>query len=560
MTIYNTRESFISHEDKAYIESRPDWKYGVGKIPGLCDYRKLSVDDMEEAMKLATLGARLSSNIVTEYKGKPLRTYFTQSMALGAAMVDRKTCEKLGLDFEKYRSILLVCPSRMGKSFLQAEVCIGKAGAGNEEVNIGAATMPKAEIIQKKVVEMLPFANEKILDGLIVDKSDSKEDKYAKIKRMSTQVSKGALKWKGGGSIGTFSTNESQKNADVAAAGAIGIGGTYVVMDEIQLMSPVGFRTASRFMVESSDTKRFMVGNPMINGHFKEIYDDPTTFVIHSNEITHIIEQRFTRRDIELGGIPPYSDEYLYYVMTEFPPENSGSRFFSTLPVIYDKDKWPQAYNKWYFIGIDSAYRGGDALMVSLLSYNQGEGKSWFVLEQQINIKERYKEWTDTTTLEIALDILKMYEQYNIAMGCIDIGFGIHIYEQLKNLAPNLPLEPINYASKPTQWRVERDYNAKFASNMRAELHLDLRDLCANNLFYPAPELHEELVRQMREVGQSPAKSKIQIESKKDIRARLGRSPDQLDSACLAIHAAVISGVLEQSARPSTIDEEVEVY
>ena len=543
MTVINSRESFLAHEDPEYIKSRPDWI--VGKVPDLCDYRKLSVDNMDEAMKLAALGAKLARMICPMYKGKPMATYFTQSLAIGASLIDRKTAQKLGLNYEKYRSVLCILPSRAGKSFLQAICCIAQAGANNIEVNIGAATMPKAQIIQKKIVELLPFANKKILDGLIVEANKDNDDaKYAKIERMSTQVSKESLKWKGGGSIGLFSTNESQKNTDVAAAGAIGIGGTYVCLDEIQIMSPVGFRTASRFMVENPDTKRFCVGNPMINGHFKELYEDPGTFVIHANEITLLIEQRFTRKGIELTGIPPYSDEYRYYVMTEFPNAETGTRFFSTLPTIYDEGKFGDPAQKWYFLGIDSAYKGGDGLVISLLSYNKSVEKSWFVLEEQIDLKKKHPNWTKDTTMLIALDILKMYEKYNIILGCLDIGFGIHIYEQVKNLAPDVPLEPINYASKPTEWRKDNDYNAKYASNMRAELHLDMRDVCSNELFYVAPSLYDDLIKEMREVGQSPAKEKIQIEPKKNIKQRLGKSPDNLDSACLALHACVISGIL----------------
>ena len=310
-------------------------------------------------------------------------------------------------------------------------------------------------------------------------------------------------------------------------------------------MTPVGFRTASRFMVESPDTKRFCVGNPMINGHFKELYDDPKTFVIHSNEVTAIIEERMTRRGIELTGMPTYSAEYRAFVETEFPDERSGTRFFTTLPQVWDKDKLPTPFRKWYFIGIDSAYKGGDAIILTLLSLNQAGDKTWVVVEDQVNIKERHKEWTETTTVEIALDILKVWDKYEVAAGCIDIGFGIHIYEAVRSLSPDIALEPINYGTKPTEWRVESDFNAKFALNMRAELHLDLRDLCSNDLVYVAPSAYEELMRQMGEIGQSPAKQKIQIEPKKDIKARLGRSPDHLDSACLAIHAMILSGVLD---------------
>lgn len=848
MTIINSREDILKHETLEYIQSRPKWELGAGRIPDLSDYRKLSVDNMDEAMTLARLGQIVGQQFLPKIHSKPLKLYFTQALVLGSSLITRSMAKKYGLDFEKYRSVLLICPSRWGKSFINALSIIIHAAANGEECQIGAATMPKAQIIQGKVVEMLPDTVEEIQSGLIIDGQE--EDKFKKIKRLSTQVSKDSLKWTNGGSIGLFSTNESRKNADVQAAGAIGIGGDFCVdgacevltkvgwkklaelsdftevaqytkegkiefvmpsrvirkhyqgqgykvsftngakdvfmipqhrqpllnrnrqlvireiqdvnfsdywstilagegvgediltpyerliiacqadgcilkttergnyfqikvkkkrkadrlerlfyeanmpvkihrdsrgyyvchfymifqcdkvlshafgwnvsgkkgrqileelvqwdgykykdgtiyysstdegnvewvqaiaaqsgyrahkskqedhrskafntihrihckptptrsarscwkkpvewndmvycvtvpsgmfllrkgdltitgncvFDEVQLMTPVGFRTASRFMVESPDTKRFCVGNPMINGHFKELYDDPKTFVVHINEVTAIIEERMTRRGIELTGMPTYSQEYRAFVETEFPDARSGTRFFSTLPNLLDASKMPTPIHKFYFLGIDSAYKGGDSLTVSLLSFNQASEKTWFALESQANLKERFRgEWDERTTLEICLDIMKVWEQYNVVAGAIDIGFGIHIYEKLRDLYPGIPLEPINYASKPTDWRADTDYNAQFALNKRAELHLDLRDLASNDLLYIAPDCYEEILREMGEVSQAPAKQKIQIEPKKDIKARLGRSPDDMDSLCLAIHAAVLSGVL----------------
>lgn len=553
MTTINSREDILKHETPEYIASRPKWV--IGRVPALSDYRKLSVDSEQEAMTLAKLGQAVASKLVPEVQGKPTQLYFTQALITGAAMITREMADRYGLDFEKYRSVLMIAPSRYGKSFLNALCCIGMAGASGKEVQIGAGTMPKAEIIQGKIVELLPHANVKIQEGLVITEDKSGEDKFKKIKRLATQVSKESLKWSNGGSIGLFSTNETKKNSDVAAAGAIGIGGDYAVFDEVQLMTPVGFRTASRFMVESPDTKRFCVGNPMINGHFKELYDDPSTFVIHINEVTAIIEGRMSRRGIALTNMPTYSAEYRAFVETEFPDERSGTRFFTTLPTIWDKGKMPTPMAKHYFLGIDSAYKGGDGIIATLLSINQGEGKTWMVVEQQIDLKQKYHQWTDTTTMELALDILKLWEKYDVVAGCLDIGFGIHIYEAVKNLMPDIPLEPINYSSKPTEWRVDSDYNAKFALNMRAELHLDLRDLASNDLVYVAPECYEELIRQMGEVGQSPAKQKVQIEAKKDIKSRLGRSPDHLDSACLAIHAMILSGILNNGGEEEPMME-----
>lgn len=1188
MTIVNSREDILKHENPEYIKSRPKWELGQGRIPDLSDYRKLSVDNMEEAMTLAKIGQIIGQQFIPTIQNKPFRTYFTQALILGASLITRSMAEKYGLDFEKYRSVLLVCPSRYGKqighsvkimttkgwkkhgelqigdyvfhpsgkpikvvgkkewipdhylvhfqngqsiechanhewrvynkrksngrgnpqggyeilethemvdkvlykggkgyrsrylidpaspcqfdkkeqpldpyffgcwlgdgtskkpiltlspekaehilpnipfsvtssyklegcssyefrhqnilthlyslevfgdkhipdcykygspeqqkallagiidtdgyvdrngrviiscaneklakdllelltlmgecpyetvvpatisssgvvgkhdihqigyqpaydlptkfkyltrltphrrigitkiekpkhsepgnciqvdspdglylvgeklipthnSFINGASILIHAGANGEEVQIGAATMPKAEIIQAKAVEMLPWTCEKLQEGLIVDGQE--EDRFKKIKRLSTKVSKDNLRWTNGGSIGMFSTNETKKNADVSAAGAIGIGGDFAVFDEVQLMTPVGFRTASRFMVENPNTKRFCVGNPMINGHFKELYDNPNTFVVHINEVTCIIEERMTRRGIELTEMPTYSPEYRAFVCvdeetecltpsgwksikninkgdtiaqvgegetiefvpvkhttkmtsptilktsfahdewmftpdhrqyvyntsrrtgktkkkvykvkdlpkgshirilsggqnmkndslspldqlaiacqadgsidsvysgktktkplgmskwrvevrkarkaerlesilklrhiqykktiqkdgdtrftfnlpnnitknfsdyfswdmgakkgsdflaeilewdgckcnntystivkdnadfvqavaaqcgirssmsvatmwngntiykvklydsnirttqhmskeeikwgkpvycvtvpsgewlarrhghiintgncTEFPDERSGTRFFTTLPEVWDPAKLPQPVRKFYFLGIDSAYKGGDSLMMSLVSFNEGGGKKWFALERQEDLKKRFGgNWDANTTLDISLDILKTWEKYNVAAGCIDIGFGIHIYEKLRELDPQLPLEPINYSSKPTEWRMEQDYNAKYALNKRAELHLDLRDLASNDLIYICPDSYDEVRREMGEVAQAPAKQKIQIEPKKDIKARLGRSPDAMDSLCLGVHAAVLSGVL----------------
>lgn len=556
MTVENKREDILKHETPYYIHNRPKWV--VGRIPDLSDYRKLSVKDMDEAIKLATIGQSVASTVVPRFHGKPLKLHFTQALINGAAVLTRPMAEKHGLDYEKYRSVLLVCPTRYGKSFTNALAVVTRAGANGDEVQIGGATRDKATIIQNKVVEFLPYTMKDIQEGLIIT-DDSKEDKLKKIKRLATQVSKESLKWTNGGSIGLFSTNETQKNAQVAAAGAIGIGGDYAVFDEVQLMSPVGFRTASRFMMESSDTKRFCVGNPMINGHFKELYDDPSTFVVHINDITAIIEGRMTRRDMQLTGMPVYSQEYRAFVETEFPDDRAGTRFFPTLPEVWDAAKLPTPAQKHYFIGLDSAYQGGDAMLLTLMSMNQGEGRTWFVIEKQIDLKERFSTWTDTTTLEIALDVLKLWEQYNVVSGALDIGFGIHIYEKLRELYPSLPIEPINYSHRPTEWRVEGDFNARSAYNKRAELHLDMRDLCSSNLMYVAPECYEELNRQIQEVGQSPVKQKIQIEAKRDIKARLGRSPDNLDSACLAVHAMVLSGILEGLGE-ATVDNLMEVF
>lgn len=538
--IENSREAILEHENSyTYVHSRPKWV--IGRVPALEDYRRISCDSMDELTKLAQIGQTMAEQVVPGTK-----LFFTQAVLVGAALLDRPTAKKLGLDFEKYRSVLMLCPTRFGKSFLNAFIAITNAAIGGKEVRIGGASRDKAAIIQEKIVELMPKTAKAIQDGLIVLKE---EDVNKKVQRLATQVAKDALAWRNGGSIKLFSTNEAKKSSEVAAAGAVGVGGDIVILDEIQLMSPMGFRTASRFFMENENTKRFCVGNPQINGHFRDLYDDPNTFVVHINDSGAIIEGRMNRRQMELTGIPTYSNEYRAFVMTEFPPDNLGSRFFNTLPSIFDKAEFPEPMSVRYYMGIDSAYKGGDSLMVTILGVYQGESKTWARLVHQEDMKQKYPTWDDQyTTINIALDILKLREKYNVQSACLDIGLGVHIYEALRNLDDEFPVEPVHFNSAPTEWRVETDFNAKWALNARAEMHLDLKELCETGMFFIDEPYYEVLMKQMREIGNSPQGKKIKIESKADIKHRLGQSPDALDSLCLAVRAMVLSGALQGEA------------
>lgn len=443
-------------------------------------------------------------------------------------------------------------------SFLNAFIAIANAALGGKEVRIGGATRDKAGLIQEKIVSLLPTASKEIQDGLVI--SDEDGDVNKKVQRLATQASKEALAWKSGGSIKLFSTNETKKSADIAAAGAVGVGGDVVLLDEIQIMSPVGFRTASRFFMENNETKRFCVGNPQINGHFRDLYDDPTTFVVHMNDSSAIIEGRMSRRQMELTGMPTYSNEYRSFVLTEFPPDNAGNRFFTTLPSVYDKTTFPVPSQKISFMGIDSAYKGADSLIVTIVTLNISPERIWVSLDYQEDMKVRYPVWDDTmTTLNICLDVLKLVERYGVERVSIDIGMGVQLYETLLRLSPDLDIEPVAFGSLPTEWRAETDFNAKWALNKRAEMHLDLKELCESQMMFIAPEYYDELIKQIREVGNSEQGQKIKIEAKKEIKRRLGQSPDALDSLCLAVRSLVLSGILRGDNNTS-VDDMVQVY
>ena len=119
--ITHTREEILEHENDAkYRRNRPDWV--VGKIPDISDYRKISADSNEELLTLAKIGQLMADQVVPGTK-----LYFTQALLVGAALLTRELAEKFGLEFEKYRSVLMVTPTRYGKSFLNAFIAIAIA-------------------------------------------------------------------------------------------------------------------------------------------------------------------------------------------------------------------------------------------------------------------------------------------------------------------------------------------------------------------------------------------------------------------------------------------------
>ena len=527
MAFVNDYESIEKLENQQIIDTLPDFQYGIGKVPPFESYSKLSVDSPEEAFTLAKIGAVMADKVVPGQK-----LYFSQALLIGAIVSKNP----------KYRSIMMICCTRYGKSYLTGLSAIAAAAVLHKEVRIGGATRDKADIVMEKIIGFMPKTSMEIQNGMVIGDGDASVNK--KIARLSTQTSREALSWKTGGSIKMFTMSETSKNSDVSGAGAIGVGGDMQIYDETELISNSNYYTARRFLIESSDTKLVELGNPLTLGHFKDVYDDDTTFVLHMNDITTILEGRMTRKDFDLTLIPKHTQQYKSFIQCQFPPPEHGDGFFSTFPKSYLELPEGVPHAKVSFIGVDSAYKGADGLVISVISLCKAENQVWVQLEYQEDLKIRHPTWGSDTTMQIALDILTIANKYNAISGCIDIAFGVHVYEMLQMLSPDFPIEPVNFGSKPTESRKEIHYAATWAYNLRAEMHLDVKELCENGFLYIDTKYFDQLIREMREIRVENEVGKIKVENKSKIKARLGASPDHLDSLCLAVRAMVMSGAM----------------
>ena len=112
MAFTNEYEDILKLENPDFMKSLPDFEYGIGKIPPLESYLKLSCDSNAERLTLAKIGAVMAEKVVPGQK-----LYFDQAVLIGA-IVSRNP---------KYRSIMMVCPTRFGKSMLTGLAAIASA-------------------------------------------------------------------------------------------------------------------------------------------------------------------------------------------------------------------------------------------------------------------------------------------------------------------------------------------------------------------------------------------------------------------------------------------------
>ena len=167
---------------------------------------------------------------------------------------------------------------------------------------------------------------------------------------------------------------------------------------------------------------------------------------------------------------------------------------------------------------------------------------------------------TSTATLRITSYLLSQELYGTRAVGVVDVtgGYGASVYDLSKS---NARVIPFNFASAAKRTLgsgkqepvTDRTGQLTFV-NKRAWMYWNMREVLdpinGDNVVLPDdPELKADLTAPRFMVRSNG----IQIESKEDIKTRLGRSPDKGDAACLAFVPVIVPSIPteqpEQSSR-----------
>lgn len=480
----------------------------IGKIPN--HYKRISVSP-EEAMRLAKIGAAK----IGAYYGD--RLYFSQSVIAGAV---------LSGDYDEY---VIVTPSQYGKSWLFGRLAL-IMGYEGDPTYIAGASADTANIIMSNVIGAVQHAAPEIRNRLT--------NTQDQIEKLATSLSKSRIGFSNGGFVqpislaDTYADNKKRNKA-------VGRGANFL-LDEAALVSDDTFAEMGRrefATVGDESYKMVMISNPHNPGFFYEKLtdDDPPerTFILWMDILTAIEEERWTEQKVAKSEFAKHRNtrrEYLLCVL-----DRDGGSMFEK-PKLYEPP-YRGDYVQ-YFLGVDAAYRGKDNISIALNAVSD-DGRSH--IEEVVTVDKG--EWIDGVTSEqIIDDISRIIRKYRVTYTCIDIGFGVWLVEGLARRG--FAVKGINFGEAPTKGRVKANqYAAKNAQNKRAEMHLDLQDLIENNYV----EFSEQAYDRVKDVfpyvtSERKANGKIQIIKKSEIKAQIGKSPDELDAILLSIHAPLIFG------------------
>jgi len=476
-----------------------------GKIPK--HYKRLSVSD-KEANRLARLGA---VKIGAYFSG--LRLFYSQAMIAGAILSG------------DYDEIIAVTPSQYGKTFVLGHVALISAYEG-EKYYIAGAAANVTQMIMTNVISATQEAAPEVRNGLL--------NKRDEIDRLATSLSKTRLAFASAGFIEAITLGDTYTD-NVGSNKAIGRAGNFMI-DEAALVSEDAFSELGRrefAKIDGTVYKSVMISNPHKTGFFydKLTQENPSkrTFILWMDALTAVEEQRFTKELVFNSDFAKNKSTLRRYLLCVLDADGDGMfQPPKTYEIPHEGD-----YTQ-YFLGVDAAYKGKDNICISLCSVDDTTR-----IEEVATIRKDH--WIDGVTSEdIINDIVKIANKFHVACICVDVGQGIWLVEGLAKRGLNV--YGINFAQKPTPERVRaRHYSATNALNKRAEMHLDLQNLIDDGAILFSKQAYNSVKDTLPFVTSSrKSNGKIEIVKKTEIKAQLGRSPDELDAIILSIHAAIL--------------------
>jgi len=512
---------------------------------------------MDVAKKIARYGYLLALEKLNIEFG------FTQSLVIGAFVG------------KFYSKVYVIMSSQAGKSYCSAACASLMAQENKEPVNIAGASGQITTNIMGYITQQLQNASHELQENFTTET-------LSKLERAQTGLSRTRVMINGvpvqSGTLADRASGEGNKNS--ALMGTPG----NVIVEESGLASDVAYSEVARSDLGSYS--RLEISNShLINHLYYDVTEDPVpddTLVIWGDIQTAIEEavyqpimKQYSPQEVRLGRIDwkrlftQFKSSVGYknpinirrYLLSIFPEVND-EELFDVHPMIATEPPELPSKDFELFMGIDSAYKGKDAIAVSVIAFDRRDGT--YTLIHSENVKEEvYKfnnswDWVDgVTDIQVIKRIVQLAKELNVIHICLDIGQGIWINSYLNKFYPELKVTAISFGGKPCEARIlAKEPSAYFAVDRRSEMYLSLKQHLYESKIKIMQEYFDDLMLELRATkdyeykvvrGQDKFKLAPKSRTKKALQ---GASPDMLDAFVLALHAGDLYGI----DRVKTID------
>lgn len=415
--------------------------------------------------------------------------------------------------------------TQYGKSEVVSMALISIAIARREKILIVAPSEGQASIIMDKVIDHL-FDH-----PLISSMVNYKANEFEQLKK---EMSSTRITFKNGSEI--FMLTANADNLKKNARNLMGFGATIVVVDESSLLPDSIYSKILRMVGGVENGKIIQLGNPFENNHFGRCFGghqehgkfQAKRYLCISVDWKMALKEKRLKQeflDEARDDMTPLEWTIMYEVSF---PEGGNENGLIPRAWIELAINQPGCEGEFRQTGLDVARFGKDK---TILAFRKG-GEI-----QAINQTEQMD------TMEVTGWTTPQLKKYKPDRHCTDvIGLGAGVHDRLDELQgednneewSDCDLIPLNVGESP----VTKTAKAKFY-NLRAQVFWHLRfmfkpDEKTGRSLISIPN-DPELVRQLEELRYKySSERKIKMESKDEMKKRLGFSPDKADAVAMA--------------------------
>ncbi len=417
--------------------------------------------------------------------------------------------------------------TQYGKSEVASMALLTVAVERREKILIIAPSEKQAGIIMGKIIDHLfdhPF-----ITGMI------NFDSVGSLEKLKEEKSKRRITFTNGSEIMILTADARSMQRE--AKSLMGFGATIVLVDESSLIPDTMFNKILRMVGgvhkegHEYSGKLIQLGNPFESNHFGKAFDSKRYSSLTIDWRVALKEGRITQEFLDEAREDMSELDWLIFYECKFPEGGAEDALI------------PRA---WIELAVNQVGCEGGGKGSGLDVARFGRDKTVYIFRRGGKV-ERVEITEKMDTMEVTGWVIPFLERDRPDMHCTDVvGIGSGVHDRLDEIQGNLEVEeeekdwsdcelyPINVGEGPIDTKSKKEFY-----NLRAQLHWYLRSMFKpdertghSQISIPNdPELKKQL-GELRYKWSSERKRKM--ESKDEMKKRLGYSPDKADALGLA--------------------------